>query len=558
MIWNLISSIIVTIFILILGSFVYFRDRESSTHKAFFAMSICIVGWIVFLAISYLPWVWTSKELYFITIGLCQGFGNFIALFAFHFLYFFPQRKAKIPWWEIVFVFIPAIVLTYFTVFTRLVFYDVEFGKGVMGLPLDNAGPLYPVVVIWLSTTVIAGIIAFYLKFRKTQGKVKMQMRYVFLGAALFAAFTLTTNQFLPLIFDLTGVKLSTPTSILGYWGALIFASFVTYAIAKHRLMDIRLVIVKSIAYSFLILAISSLYLFVILYLKDPLASRFQISPNVTFILTGLLLVLVFSPIKRLIEKLTDRWLYKGRYNPSKLLDKIGDITNSILLLEPLLNSLLQTLTSQMKISKMAILLDNQSQTLGYKVSSRFSFNNFLKLLGKENISVTDELEEESPVKENLRKLNISLLTPLLMEQKPIGLLVLGDKKSGDAYTNEDINFLILLSHQIAVAINNALSFQEVIEDKEEINKLLQEKKKWLKRKQELIAIAVHEMNTPVAAVEGFLSILIHEKLGNLPPQMKDYLKKAYLSSRESASLIKQVMEAAEFKESSASQRKIG
>ncbi|MBA7705510.1 hypothetical protein ES703_114341 [subsurface metagenome] len=60
--------------------------------------------------------------------------------------------------------------------------------------------------------------------------------------------------------------------------------------------------------------------------------------------------------------------------------------------------------------------------------------------------------------------LQASLMVPLVFQDKVIGLLNLGEKKSGKSYNREDINLLHAVANQGAVAIENARLFQENLE----------------------------------------------------------------------------------------------
>ncbi|MHC4637918.1 MAG: GAF domain-containing SpoIIE family protein phosphatase [Planctomycetota bacterium] len=69
--------------------------------------------------------------------------------------------------------------------------------------------------------------------------------------------------------------------------------------------------------------------------------------------------------------------------------------------------------------------------------------------------------------------LHASLMVPLVYQDQVIGLLSLGEKKSGKPYNREDIDLLRTIAHQGAVAIENAMMIEEVIEKErmeEELN----------------------------------------------------------------------------------------
>jgi sigma-B regulation protein RsbU (phosphoserine phosphatase) len=72
------------------------------------------------------------------------------------------------------------------------------------------------------------------------------------------------------------------------------------------------------------------------------------------------------------------------------------------------------------------------------------------------------EISEECAT--DFEALNASLMVPLIYQEKVIGLLSLGEKKSGKFYTREDVNLIKTLAGQGAVAIENARMVEEVIE----------------------------------------------------------------------------------------------
>ncbi|RLB39711.1 MAG: hypothetical protein DRH12_11150 [Deltaproteobacteria bacterium] len=73
----------------------------------------------------------------------------------------------------------------------------------------------------------------------------------------------------------------------------------------------------------------------------------------------------------------------------------------------------------------------------------------------------------------SISRMDATLLVPLIYEEDLIGLIALGEKKSGKFYFGEDIALLKTLANQAAVAIENAKLFQENLEKQrmeEELN----------------------------------------------------------------------------------------
>lgn len=72
--------------------------------------------------------------------------------------------------------------------------------------------------------------------------------------------------------------------------------------------------------------------------------------------------------------------------------------------------------------------------------------------------------DERESCERALKQMEATLVVPLIYEDDLMGLISLGEKKSGKFYRKEDINLLNILANQGAVAIENAQMVEEVIE----------------------------------------------------------------------------------------------
>jgi len=77
------------------------------------------------------------------------------------------------------------------------------------------------------------------------------------------------------------------------------------------------------------------------------------------------------------------------------------------------------------------------------------------------SLAVADEIEDNSQLKEVLNKYGISVCVKLAEGNEILGMLILGDKLSGDMFTSEDIQFLEVLAPEVAISIRNAELFEE-------------------------------------------------------------------------------------------------
>jgi len=96
----------------------------------------------------------------------------------------------------------------------------------------------------------------------------------------------------------------------------------------------------------------------------------------------------------------------------------------------------------------------------------------FLKKIEEKKDLVTYDDIHENPffqddresVQAFFRMVNASLIVPMVYEEKMIGLMSLGHKKSGKFYCQEDISLLMTLANQGAVAVENARMVDQIIE----------------------------------------------------------------------------------------------
>jgi signal transduction histidine kinase len=63
------------------------------------------------------------------------------------------------------------------------------------------------------------------------------------------------------------------------------------------------------------------------------------------------------------------------------------------------------------------------------------------------------------------------------------------------------------------------------------------------KLKDEFISIASHELNTPLAAIQGYLSMILDEKLVKVDKQAEEWLRHTYESAKRLAALVRDLLD---------------
>src|SRR6185437_7658319 len=115
-------------------------------------------------------------------------------------------------------------------------------------------------------------------------------------------------------------------------------------------------------------------------------------------------------------------------------------------------------------------------------------------------------LEKSAGNKEELallRKLQLTsvIITPIVIQGKPIGGITFITTESRKRYTKSDVSMAEELAGRASLAIENAQLYRNM-------QKELAERKKLERQKDEFIGVASHELKTPVTSIKSFAQIL--------------------------------------------------
>jgi signal transduction histidine kinase len=287
----------------------------------------------------------------------------------------------------------------------------------------------------------------------------RMQMLYILVGLLITVFGQLFFDALLPLFGELSFYSLGPLTSVF-------FAAGCAYAITRHKLFDIRIVIQRGAVYSILLAMIVSVYLILIETFGAFIGSEGQIDILLSAGLTTVLGIFSAPIVEQYFRKLTDRVFFKDRYDYAEAMHSLSEILYTHTELAEIIESTEEALCSIFRSSSVRIILSGANDT-----------------------------DHSS-----------TLAIPILLEGNEVATIFLGGKRSGDPYTESDMQLLNTFAYQAATALSRARLYEEVRQLAGELSAKVEERTEELRKAHEsqrqiMIDIS-HNLQTPLTVFQ--------------------------------------------------------
>jgi len=153
-------------------------------------------------------------------------------------------------------------------------------------------------------------------------------------------------------------------------------------------------------------------------------------------------------------------------------------------------------------------------------------------------------------------KVTYFVLSPILPKEEERGFFFVGTENTDVTVTAGDEELITILANQIGQAIENARLFEAAWQTHQELEKKVEERtheltialeevKNSSRRKTDFVSSVSHELRTPLTSIKGYAAILLEEKLGQLPPAVKERLEKINRHSDELVHMVNDLLDIA-------------
>ena len=252
---------------------IFAREKTSESDRLFGIVAFSIALWALFRVLFEVlpigPFTDASVSLLYLSASL-------IPMFFFFFTLSFGKKKIELPIPVLLFIVLSYISIIAATLVPGFIFTDVVQKSGIKVIFF---GPGYFFYSLYIVGYFTAGFLVLLWKYVHAFGIEKIHIKYIFFGTFFASVIGVFTNLILPVFGNFSAFW-------FGPVATMIMVLFVSYAIIRHRLFDVRVVTAEFLT--------GLLWFFILLrlfFVQTPKERLFEGALLLVAIILGVLLI---------------------------------------------------------------------------------------------------------------------------------------------------------------------------------------------------------------------------------------------------------------------------
>jgi len=453
---------LVGFFSLIVGTVVMLRRPADRSSLHFY--SVCVLFFLVY-SISYTGKLTTPDWVLFWADYLARLFLPVVFL---HFCLTFPERRLRAQrLWMVPALYMPALVLAGAAAMSQALFATGEDPGALWSIvaAIDRIQPLYFAFFFAMAFAVLVD------SYRRTRSlTARRQIKWLVWGTG---GGVVPFLAFYALPFAI-GRQPGMAMELAGYVPLALIPLSLAYAVVKHRLMDVELIVRRALGFVLAMAVLVSLAL-----LTKGLTDVLWEEPHNTVIalLSTVVAVLLFTPVKSRVQEALERLFYRERYSSRKALVRLSEDLNADLDLERTSERLLQGVGAALGLREMVLFLADPDgvfvpfRARGVPRSNEARLGD-PDLLDRLRAGEAVDVESKPQTHPTLARLGLGWLFPCRVKGEVIAVLGVGRKDGLDPLNSEEVDTLKTLAAQAATAIMNGRLYRSLSSQTEELREL--------------------------------------------------------------------------------------
>jgi hypothetical protein len=171
-----------------------------------------------------------------------------------------------------------------------------------------------------LALCILASVVSLVLRYRRSRDEEREQIKWIAFAASV-VGFLFLIGLIISLIYGSrppSWTRLLDTMTVLSYTGVPIAVGF---AVLKHRLYDIDVIINRTLVYGTLTAVLLTVYVGSVVILQAAFHSLTGESSQLTIVASTLAIAALFTPLRRRIQAFVDRRFYRRKYDAAKTLE---------------------------------------------------------------------------------------------------------------------------------------------------------------------------------------------------------------------------------------------